>query len=50
MVCRRAAIRLDRRPWWVRGRVSGTPQEWTIVWDVAGPGKDYTHWCEIEIA
>lgn len=25
-----------------RGRVSGTTYEWTIVWVVTGPAKDYT--------
>lgn len=25
-----------------RGVVSGTPQRWTVEWDVAGPAKDYS--------
>ncbi len=32
----------DCAPDTYRGRVGGTPQAWTIVWDVSGPGKDYT--------
>jgi hypothetical protein len=25
-----------------RGRISGTPDAWTVVWEVSGPTKDYT--------
>ncbi len=25
-----------------RGEVSGTPERWTVTWEVTGPGKDYT--------
>ena len=32
----------DCAPDTYRGRVSGTTRAWTIVWDVTGPGKDYT--------
>ncbi len=30
-----------------RGAVSGTPQRWTIDWDVTGPTKDYAMWTEL---
>jgi hypothetical protein len=32
----------DCAPDTYRGEVSGTPERWTVTWEVTGPGKDYT--------
>jgi hypothetical protein len=36
------AVVHDCAPDTYRGEVSGTPQRWTVTWEVTGPEKDYT--------